>query len=42
MHTSLTTALCAKIVLFCFCTKFQVENDFNCISYTLVLTVNVI
>jgi len=42
MHTSLTTVLCAKMILFYYCTKLQVENDFNSVSYILVLTVNAI
>ena len=42
MHTSPTTVLCAKIILFYYCTKCQVENDFNSVNYTLVLTVNAI
>ena len=39
MHTSLTTVLHAKIILFHYCTKLQVGNDFNSVNYILVLTV---
>ena len=42
MRTSLTTVLLAKIILFYYCTIFQVGNDFNSVNYTLVLTVNAI
>ena len=42
MHTSLTTVLHVKIILFYYCTKLQVENNFNSVSYILVLAVNAI
>jgi len=34
MHTSLTTIIHAKIILFYYCTKFQIENDFNLLNPT--------